>query len=85
MENWEKAKEFAETLNRKTVEMLIDFYKSGDLKDWDRFNIQWVKDSATIVDFMNSFVEDYNDPLGRKGAWEAIAFRDIQATTGRKL
>ena len=69
MENLEKAKEFAETPNqKKTVEMLIDFYKSGDLKDWDRFNIQWVKDSTTVVDFMNGFVEDYNDPLGRKGA-----------------
>lgn len=82
VENLEKAKEFAETPNqKKTVEMLIDFYKSGDLKDWDRFNIQWVNDSATVVDFMNGFVEDYNDPLGRKGAWEAIAdFKDIQAS-----
>ncbi|MDD3911372.1 MAG: dihydrofolate reductase, partial [Bacteroidales bacterium] len=82
VENLEKAKEFAETPNqKKTVEMLIDFYKSGDLKDWDRFNIQWVKDSTTVVDFMNGFVEDYNDPLGRKGAWEAIAdFKDIQAS-----
>jgi dipeptidyl-peptidase-3 len=82
VENLEKAKNYAETPNQKeTVQMLIDFYKSGNLKDWDRFNIQWVKDSATVVDFMNGFVEDYNDPLGRKGAWEAIAdFKDIQAS-----
>ena len=63
------------------MELLIDFYKTGDLKDWDRFNIQWVKDSSTIVDFMNGFVEDYNDPLGRKGAWEGFGdFKDIQAS-----
>src|SRR5574344_2126599 len=82
VENLEKAKNYAETPNQKeTVQMLIDFYKSGNLKDWDRFNIQWVKDSATVVDFMNGFVEDYNDPLGRKGSWEAIAdFKDIQAS-----
>ena len=82
VENLEKAKDFAETPNqKKTVELLIDFYKTGDLKDWDRFNIQWVKDSSTIVDFMNGFVEDYNDPLGRKGAWEGFGdFKDIQAS-----
>ena len=50
--------------------LLIKYYETGDLKLWDDFNVEWVKDTLGTVDFINGFVEDYNDPLGRKGAWE---------------
>ena len=82
VENLAKAKPFAETPGQKEcVQLLINYYTSGDLRDWDKFNIQWLKDSTERVDFMNGFVEDYNDPLGRKGSWEGFAdFKDMQAS-----
>lgn len=55
---------------RHALELLVKYYETGDLKLWDEFNIEWVKDTTGTVDFINGFVEDYNDPLGRKGSWE---------------
>ena len=67
----EKAAEVAENdIQKRSLALLVQYYRTGDLKIWDEFNIEWVKDTLGTVDFINGFVEDYNDPLGRKGSWE---------------
>ena len=69
----EKAKDVAEDECQKTViEHLITYYKSGDLKDFDKYSIEWVKCQGTKVDFINGFIEVYGDPLGLKGSWEGL-------------
>jgi len=57
-------------IQKDALSHLINYYVTGKLSEWDEFNIAWVKDTLGTVDFVNGFVEDYNDPLGRKGAWE---------------
>ena len=70
-EQLEKAAAVAENdIQKHALELLIEYYKTGDMRKWDEFNVEWVKDTEGTVDFINGFVEDYNDPLGRKGAWE---------------
>lgn len=78
----EKAKEVAETEAQKHgLELLVDYYKSGDLRKWDEYNIEWLQDTLGTVDYVNGFVEDYNDPLGRKGSWEAyVNVKDAAAS-----
>ena len=72
-EELEKAAAVAETdAQKREIALLVEYYRSGDLRKWDEYNIEWVKDTLGTVDFVNGFVEDYNDPLGRKGAWEGI-------------
>lgn len=67
------AKRTAESrLQKNYIKYLIVYYRSGDLRLWDKYNIEWVKDTAGTVDFVNGFVEDYNDPLGRKATWESV-------------
>lgn len=69
----EKASEYAENeQQKKCITLLVDYYKTGDLGLWDEYNIEWVRETAGTVDFTNGFVEDYNDPLGRKASWEAL-------------
>ncbi len=69
----EKAAEVAESdLQRQYISTLIEYYRTGDLKLWDKYNIEWVQDTLGTVDFVNGFVEDYNDPLGRKATWEGL-------------
>ncbi len=82
IENLLKAKEYAETEGQKNgIDLLVKYYQTGDLKVWDEYNIQWVDDGAKIVDFTNGFIEDYDDPLGRKATWEGIAnFKDLGAS-----
>ena len=71
---------------RKAIKLLIGFYKTGDLKLWDKFNIQWVKDGEPDVDFNNGFIETYSDPLGMKATWEAIVnYTDIDATKRSRI
>ena len=73
IEELEKAAEVAENDTQKScIAKLVDYYRTGDLKLWDEYNIEWLQDSLGTVDFVNGFVEDYNDPLARKGAWEAL-------------
>ncbi len=68
-----KASEFAENeLQKQYIATLIEYYRSGDLRTWDKYNIEWVQDTLGTVDFVNGFIEDYNDPLGRKGSWEGL-------------
>jgi len=77
----DKALTVAETPTQSEgIKKLIEYYKTGNLKIWDEYNIQWVKDTSR-VDFVNGFVEVYTDPLGRKAAWESIVnFKDLEAT-----
>ncbi len=83
-ENLEKAAEYAETEQQKTViEALIKYYKSGDLKDFDTYSIEWVKDLNSKVDFINGFIESYNDPLGMRGSWEGMVNFKDSANTAR--
>lgn len=66
---------------RKYIAELVEYYKTGDLRMWDQYNITWVKDTDSAVDFVNGFIEDYDDPLGRKATWEGIVnYRDDVAT-----
>jgi dipeptidyl-peptidase-3 len=63
------------------IESLIKYYTTGDLKEWDRYNILWVQDLASHIDFINGFIESYEDPLGSKATWEAMVnFKDTVAT-----
>lgn len=77
-----KASELAENdVQREYIGLLMDYYRTGDLKLWDEYNIKWLQDSLGTVDFVNGFVEDYNDPLARKGAWEALVnIKDHEAS-----
>jgi len=73
VEELEKASEYAENeTQRSYISKLVQFYRTGDLRIWDAYNIEWLQDSLGTIDFVNGFVEDYNDPLARKGAWEAL-------------
>ena len=63
------------------LQKLIEYYKTGDLKIWDEYNILWVQDTTSRVDAVNGFIEVYNDPLGYKGSYEAIvSIKDLEAT-----
>ena len=69
----EKASACAENdIQKQYIATLIEYYRTGDLRLWDKYNIEWVQDTLGTVDFVNGFVEDYTDPLGRKGSWEAL-------------
>ena len=78
----QKAKEVAENdIQARALGILVDYYRTGDLRKWDEFNIEWVKDTLGTVDFINGFIEDYNDPLGRKAAWEGyVNIKDFAAS-----
>jgi dipeptidyl-peptidase-3 len=78
----EKAATVAENdQQKKTIEALITFYKTGNLKDFDTYSIEWVKDTQSIVDFVNGFIEVYGDPLGNKGSFESyVSIKDMEAT-----
>lgn len=66
---------------RAYIRKLIEYYNTGSLKTWDEFNIAWVQDNGSQVDFVNGFIEDYNDPLGRKATWESVVnFKDLEAS-----
>ena len=77
-----KANEVAENdSQRNYTNLLIDYYTTGCLKTWDEYNIAWVEDSISNIDFVNGFIEDYNDPMGMKATWEAIVdYKDMEAT-----
>ena len=68
-------------IQKQALALLVRYYETGDLRVWDEFNIEWVKDTIGTVDFINGFIEDYNDPLGRKGAWEGyVNIKDFEAS-----
>ena len=78
----EKALGVAENEEQKAwIDALIKYYRSGDLADFDAYNIAWVADTESRVDAVNGFIEVYGDPLGYRGAWEAtVAIKDLEAT-----
>ena len=87
IEHLAKAAEYAENQEQKDyIALLIEYYKTGDLKTWDDYNVAWVQENQGQVDFVNGFIEDYNDPLGRKATWESsINFKDIAASRRTQL
>lgn len=78
----DKAMAVAENETQKEViRLLMEFYRTGDLKVFDEYSIQWIKDTDSRVDFVNGFIESYGDPLGMKASWESIVnFKDMEAT-----
>ncbi|MBR0297523.1 MAG: dihydrofolate reductase [Bacteroidales bacterium] len=83
-ENLEKAAAFAENdIQARAIAILIDYYKTGDLRKWDEFNVEWVKDTLGKVDFINGFIEDYDDPLGRKATFEGMVHIKDSAASAR--
>ena len=82
----EKAESVAAEPQKSTLAALIDYYRTGDLKRFDDYNIRWVRDTLSNVDFVNGFIEDYGDPLGRKASWEAnVNFMDSTACRRTQL
>ena len=80
----EKASGVAENEKQKaSIDALIQYYRSGDLKDFDTYSILWVEDLQSRVDFINGFIESYGDPLGLRGAWESIVNFKDSANTAR--
>ena len=78
----EAAEPFAENAQQAgVIRRLIEYYRTGDLRTFDHYSIQWLKDTESLVDFVNGFTETYGDPLGMKASWESIVnFKDIAAT-----
>ena len=69
----QKARDFAEDdLQKGAIDKLIAYYSTGDLRIWDEYNIEWVRDTLGTIDYVNGFIEDYDDPLGRKATWEGL-------------
>lgn len=77
-----KARDYAENPRQAAViDKLISYYRSGDLKEFDEYSILWVGDTDSRVDFINGFIESYDDPLGMTGAWESIVnFKNLDAS-----
>lgn len=82
VDNLTKAKQYAENdKQRGVIQKLIDYYKTGDLKLFDDYSILWVDDTDSQVDFINGFIESYDDPLGMTGNWESIVnFKNLDAS-----
>lgn len=83
----DKAAEVAENdRQREVILLLTEFYRTGDLKTFDAYSIVWLKDTDSLVDFVNGFIESYGDPLGIKASWESIVnFKDLEATRRTEL
>lgn len=77
-----KAQKYAENEGQKhVIDLLVKFYRTGNLEDFDRYCIAWVEQHEGLVDFINGFIEVYGDPLGMKGTWEGIVeYKDLEAT-----
>ncbi len=77
----EALKEAENDTQRNELALLIDFYRTGDLKKWDDYNIKWAGNTGSLVDYINGFIEVYDDPLGLKGTWESVVeYTDTEAT-----
>ncbi len=78
----EKARSAAENEQQKAIiSILIDYYRTGDLRTFDRFSIEWLRETDGLIDFINGFIEVYGDPLGLKASWEGfVSYKDKDAT-----
>lgn len=83
----EKAIEFARTEQQKLViSLLVEYYKTGDLKIFDDYSIEWIKEVDSPIDFINGFIEVYGDSLAYKGSWESIVdYIDLEGTKRAKI
>lgn len=77
-----RAQKYAENEEQKhLIDLLVKYYRTGDLMDFDRYSIAWVQQHEGMIDFINGFIEVYGDPLGLKGTWEGIVeYKDLEAT-----
>lgn len=77
-----RAQKYAENEEQKhLIDLLVKYYRTGDLKDFDHYSIAWVQQHEGMIDFINGFIEVYGDPLGLKGTWEGIVeYKDLEAT-----
>ena len=77
-----KAADVAENDQQKIViQLLINYYETGDLRAFDEYSIEWLKELDGHIDFINGFIEVYGDPLGLKGSWEGLVeYKDLEAT-----
>ena len=82
----QKAKEVAENgAQKEELEFLIDYYRTGDLKTWDKYNIAWVGNTEIDIDYINGFIEVYGDPKGIKASYESLVeINDFEATERMK-
>jgi dipeptidyl-peptidase III len=72
--------------HRDELKLLVDYYRTGDLNKWDEYNVSWAKNNDTDIDYINGFIETYEDPLGMKASWEAIVdYTDMEATKRTKI
>ncbi len=78
----DRAKDFAENdQQRRVIGLLIRYYETGDLRDFDAYSIEWLREQEGHIDFINGFIEVYGDPMGLKGSWEGIVeYKDVEAT-----
>jgi dipeptidyl-peptidase-3 len=82
----DKAAEVANPTQKEIIVALRDYYCSGNLRDFDKYNVLWVKDVESNIDFVNGFIEDYGDPMGRKASWESnVSLRSDEATKRTEL
>ena len=82
----DKAAEVANPTQKEIIVALRDYYCSGNLRDFDKYNVLWVKDVESNIDFVNGFIEDYGDPMGRKAWWESnVSLRSDEATKRTEL
>jgi dipeptidyl-peptidase-3 len=78
----EKARDVAENDAQKNeIGLLIEYYRTGDLKTWDDYNVAWANNNSSAIDYINGFIETYEDPMGMKATWEAIVdYKDPEAS-----
>jgi len=78
----EKARDAAlSETQKKELELLIAYYRTGDLKTWDDYNVLWAGNTDLSVDYINGFIETYGDPMGMKATWEAVVdYKDMEAS-----
>lgn len=83
----EKAKNVAENeMQTKELDLLIEYYKTGDLGKWDEYNVAWAKNTDRMIDYINGFIETYEDPLGMKASWEGtVNYTDLEASKRTKI
>lgn len=82
IDNLELASQYAENKEQQEIiSLLVEYYKNGDLKVFDKYSIEWIKETNGDVDFINGFIEVYGDPLGIKASWEGLVeYKDHEAS-----